>query len=204
MADLETFWASGFWKAGFWADNFWAHVRVAPEVPQGGHRIYDPDEQKVKTRPLRKREREAIDRAFRERVAPRYVRPEPKPVAPPVKRLRPFVPPSFTFPDPPKPDRITAAKQFLALDAIEAYLDQAEQDAPVQRAYQQHLAAQRHAKFLEQEQQRRAQKQRATEFRLAEESRRAREAWLALEAERQRQADEDELMGVLLIVHDIA
>lgn len=188
MADSQTFWASGFWATGFWADDFWAGG-VAPVVvvppAGGGRRIYDPDEHRKKYEPLSKKERRELDRMFRERAAPRYVSPKPAVVV--QKRITPFVPLAVPGFEPPKPvDRIAAAKQFMALDALESLLDRIEYQPRFQA---EHRAAIQHAERLRLE--------------MAEQ---ARVAWETAEAERMEQerlaADEDEMMMVLLAIHD--
>lgn len=189
MAD--TVWASGFWATGFWADDFWAGGVIPPTPavvapPAGGRRIYDPDEHRKKYEPLTDRERRDLDRAFRERAAPRYVSPRPQPavrkrIAAP---LRPLAVPGL---EPTQPaDRIVAAKQFMALDALESLLDRFEYQPDRQARAREHAEALANAERL------RAQL----------------DQWEAQERERleaQRIADEeDEMMSVLLAIHELA
>lgn len=187
---------------------------VVDDELRGGRRIYDPDDkkQKVKTRKLRKEEQRDLDKMFAERVAPRYVSPKPEP-SQPVKRETPYVPPV----EPKKPDRVTAARQFMALDALDDFLAEREQTANENaRAVEvAHIKAKQHAKFLEREQQRlardaerRAESDRQAEVQRAQLAQRHEEDRIAAEQaeqerqiEAQRQSDEDEMIFLLLKVH---
>lgn len=199
---VQTSWVSvGGWAAGTWANRA-APVVVAEEL-KGGRRIYDPDDkhEKVKTRRLTRDERRELDRMFRANAQPRYVTPSPPP-APVVRRSVPLSP-VVVRSDPPQPvDRIVAARQFMALDALDSFLEQYERDEPARLRAAAHQAAQRHAEWLATEQRRLVgiEMQRQADQRVAEQA--AFDAWQA--AEIQRQADEDEMMGLLLLIHEDA
>lgn len=194
MADSQTFWASGFWATDFWADGFWAGVAVPAEEPAGGgRRIYDPDDKhKNKTRKLTKREFRELDRMFRANAQPAYVAP-PEPVVAPRKRTEPLPVPGFT--PVVATDRVQAARQFLALDAIDAFLESLERDAPAKELRNLHIKAQQHAQFLAREQERLAQE---FAMRVAAEQQAEFERM-----EAQRIADEDELMMLLVAVQGL-
>lgn len=183
---------------------------VVVEELKGGRRIYDPDdkEQKVKTRKLRKKERDDLDKMLAVNAVPRYIAPKPAP-AKVTKRVAPPVvapePPALVV---PSPDRVTAAKQFLALDALDDFLAERERTANENaRAVEvAHIKAKQYARFLEQEQQRIAREALAAEAaaRVAEEARIALEARMVEEARfaeiaRIQQEQEDELMTMLLM-----
>lgn len=160
------------------------------EPAGGGRRIYDPDDKhKNKTRKLTKREFRELDRMFRANAQPAYVAP-PEPVVQVRKRTEPLPVPGFT--PVVAADRVQAAKQFMALDAIDAFLESLERDAPAKELKRLHVKAQQHAQFLAREQERLAQEfaMRVAAEQLAELQR----------MEAQRIADEDEMLMILAAV----
>ncbi len=160
------------------AFDFGSAPVVVIEPAGGGRRL----KKRREYRPLNKRERAELDRLFQRNAKPAYVAP---PASVPTKRTAPVV---ITLPpDAPRAitrpaDRIQAAKQFLALDALESYLDTLERSDAVNAVRVAHLRARQHAQRLADEQERLARE--------------------AIAREAQRMADEDELMMLLLLVHD--
>lgn len=206
MADSQTFWATDFWATGFWADDFWAGGAPVPVVTQepagGGRRI----EQKRKTyRPLTKRERREFDSWFRSNktdavpvyVAPPEARPQPSRV--PLAEVRPVQLPNLQF---DATDRVHAAELFLALDAIEQRIEaraqrraQARQAAALRRA----VVTQREAEHAQRIAYAQLLAEQAEERRLAAEQ---DAIAFAVEQERLRLEAEDEMMQVLLLIHE--